>query len=182
MNYPRIEIQADGTLVLRCLSASHVFALREVPEILRDDDPDVRARLFPNSYENDPEREAEWDRYSRPDLIALFDSRREIVERDLESILSEPVWRGYRLTIPGTHKSAWMAALNAARIALAVRAGIDARDMEAELDFENPSAKHLALFRIHVLGHLLGLIVESGNPDIEFEFDGDDFDDFDGPP
>ncbi|HMQ24210.1 MAG TPA: DUF2017 family protein [Planctomycetota bacterium] len=175
MNFPSIEVEADGSLLFRHLAAGYARALREVPDILLDDSEDVRVRLFPNSYVDDPEREADWERYSKPDLIALFESRRAIVARDLDSLSPEPVWSGYSLRIPESHRSAWMAALNAARVAIGVRAGIDAADMEAELDFDPPDAKQLALYRIHVLGHVLALVVASFQEDFSVaDFDEDD--------
>lgn len=164
---PQLEIGEDGEFVFRNLGLPHVYALRELPAVLADDSEDVRERLFPNSYPDDPQKEAEWDRYSRPDLISLFESRAEIVRVDLESLTPEPVWRGYRLEIPAAHRNAWMAALNAARLILAVRGEIDEDDMERALDFEELDEKELLLLRIHLLGHLLGLLVEGE----EFEFE-----------
>lgn len=160
MEFPRLEIGADGAFIFRSLADVHAFALRELPEILADDSPDVREQLFPNSYRDDAQREAEWDRYSRPDLIALFESRGGIVRSDLESLCPEPVWRGYRLEIPAAHRSAWMAALNAARLILAIRGGVDEDDMEREIDFDLLDEKSLLLFRIHILGQILSLLIE----------------------
>lgn len=173
MDYPRLEIGVDGAFVFRGLADVHAFALRELPDLLADDSPDVREQLFPNSYQDDAEREAEWERYSRPELIALFDSRSNIVQQDLDSLAPEPVWRGYRLEIPAAHRSAWMAALNAARLVLAIRGDVDADDMESEIDFEDLDEKSLVLFRIHLLGQILGLLIEGENVAMDESFDSD---------
>lgn len=176
MEFPQLEIGASGEFVFRNLALPHVYALREMPDVLADESEDVRERLFPNSYE-DPEKEKEWDRLSRPDLISLFETRSAIVEQDLESLTPEPVWRGYRLTIPAANRSAWMAALNAARLILAVRANVDEEDMERQLDFDELDEKELVLLRIHLLGHLLGLLVEGEAADAEdADFDAEDDD------
>ena len=167
MEFPQLEIGESGEFIFRNLALPHVYALRELPSVLADDSEDVRERLFPNSYPDDSEKAAEWDRYSRPDLISLFESRTEIVRSDLESLTPEPVWRGYRLEIPAAHRNAWMAALNAARLVLAIRGDVDEDDMERALDFEELDEKELLLLRIHLLGHLLGLLVEG--EDFEFE-------------
>ena len=150
----------DGEVVLRNLPPIYVETLLSLPQILRDDSPDIRERLFPLSYPEHDDFEAEWDRFGRPDLESLFRSRTEIIEQDLEEFIVEPVWQGFRLEIPSAHKSAWVTGLNAARLMLGVKHGIAAEDMEKDLDFQEPDEKDLALLRVHLLGHVQGLILD----------------------
>lgn len=161
MHSPRVEIGPDGEFVFRNLPPIYVEALLCLPQILEETDTSVEDRLFPASYPNDREKEAEWDRFGRPELKALFASRCEIIQDDLDHLVMEPVYQGFRLSIPEQHRMAWMAGLNAARLMLGVNHGIDAEDMEAEIDTDEPTDKELALLKIHLLGHLQGLIVEA---------------------
>lgn len=158
---PRVEIGPQGDFVFRNLPPIYVEALLSLPQLLDETDADVRERLFPSSYLEDADKEAEWRRLCRPELEALFASRRELIQKDLDRLVMEPVHAGFRFEIPQQHRTAWMAGLNAARLVLGVRHDVEAGDMEQELDLEQPTARDLALLKIHLLGHLQGLIIDA---------------------
>jgi hypothetical protein len=161
MYSPQVEIGPDGECILRHLPPIYVEALLCLPQILEDDDEAVHERLFPVSYPEDADKEAEWERLGRPELKALFASRTEIIRDDLQNLALEPVFQGFRLDIPSNHRAAWMAGLNAARLALGVLHEVGAEDMEEELDLEDPTDRQLGLLKIHLLGYLQGLIVDA---------------------
>ena len=69
-----------------------------------------------------------------------------------------------QVTFAADHVNAWISALNQARLILGEIHEIDEADMNrSDLDPHNP--KHVAAFRIHLLGHLLHLFVELENGD-----------------
>ncbi|MFQ5503760.1 MAG: DUF2017 family protein [Planctomycetota bacterium] len=160
MNPPALEIGPDGELDFRRLPPIYAEILLQLPEILNDTEDEVRKRLFPASYPADPDKEAEWDRLSRPELFALFSSQLEIVSQDLEGLACEPGDRGYRLRLPGSHQNAWIAALNAARHLLASQFSIGEADMDREPDLDAPTDKDIALLKVHLLGYIQGMIVD----------------------
>jgi hypothetical protein len=147
--------------VLGALPLIYVEALLCLPEILEEDDEDTDARLFPESYPGDGEKEAEWSRLTRPELRALFASRTEIIVQDLRRLRVEKGAESFSLVIPAAHITAWMAGLNAARLMLGVHHGIEDSDMELDPDFLDPQDKDIALLKIHLLGHIEGLIVDA---------------------
>ncbi|MAE76012.1 MAG: hypothetical protein CMJ85_03965 [Planctomycetes bacterium] len=158
---PTVEVEEDGTFVLRNLPPVSVEALLSVPSVLSEEGVDITERLFPTSYPSDPDKEAEWERLARPDLKALFASQSEIIRDDLHNLTAEPDWAGFRLPLPARHRAAWMAGLNAARLTLGAKHSITEADMESEPDLNEPEEKDIALLQIHVLGYVLGLIVEA---------------------
>jgi len=161
---PIIEIGDDGELVLRRLPPVYGELLMQVPVILQlGTDPIVQESLFGDSYPNDPEAQAEWDRFGEPELFALLASQTEIVERDLKSLTVEPGGAGMELVIPGSHRNAWMAALNATRLMLADQYAIGEPDMNRELDLEEPDEREIALLKIHLLAEVQSLIVDAGS-------------------
>ena len=176
-----LEIGPDDESVLRNLPPIYVDVLLRLPEILRDDQADVRERLFPMAYPGDADKEAEWSRYARPDLEVLFEDRIATMQKDLQHRLTfelateegvGPVPFGFCLTIPAAHRTAWIAGLNAARLALAVRHGVEAEDMDPwqesgeSSEAGEPTDKDLAILQIELLGHLQGMLLREVEPDV----------------
>jgi hypothetical protein len=69
---PFYEFTAQGDLVLRQLPALLVECLLSVPYILADEDEGARSGLFPDVYPDHEDKQEEWERYSVPELHALF--------------------------------------------------------------------------------------------------------------
>ena len=135
--------------------------LRELPEILEQrDSPDAHDRLFPNPTAADDKINKEWQQMVSPELRHLFVTAGETVARDLAGLAGSRSSREtYEITLPVEHLKAWMSALNQARLILAEIHKIDDEEMNVtDLDPRNP--KHVAAFRIYLLGYLLHLFVE----------------------
>lgn len=163
----RLELDEDGGLTFRRLPAVYAETLLLVPHVLEDEDEKGRARLFPDVYLDHAENQDEWERYGKPELYALFASQGEIVRKDLAAMQAEREGFGYRLAIPGPHRTAWMAALNAARLMLGEVHSITAEDMARPYDFEDwdpedPDERELARFRIDLMGEIEELLVRAG--------------------
>jgi len=155
---PRADLLSDGSLRLCDLPPWFVLALAEVPRILSAPRTDaVNGRLFPYPTDDEEARE-EWRRLVHPELFASLASAQEIVATDLRGLRSAE--SGWQIDIPETNRSAWIAALNAARLTLAERFGITEEDMERDAVAEEDGKLH-ALGRIHVLAHLQLLIIEA---------------------
>lgn len=134
MSPPSLTSTDDGGLLLSHLAPWFVSVLLEVPDLLDADQPDaVKRRLYPEP-SDDPEQSKEWQKYVHPDLFALLASAREIMQKDLGTLspMVESVPPGlWEVTMQKEHISAWISALNAARLTLAATHGIEEEDMEA---------------------------------------------------
>jgi hypothetical protein len=156
--------QPDGSVVIEPLGHWHVETLVELPELLAKDQPDaVLERLFPRASERDETINLEWERLVVPELVALLASARELVVKDLEGFepIEPPGGLTWRLRIPQKHRSAWISALQAARLTLSARFGIAEEDMERPLD-RIQNERDLALWKVHELGWLQGSLIEGG--------------------
>jgi hypothetical protein len=98
VRYNEIDILADGCLRISMIPPFFADILAQVPSILDGEIPiegapdllDAEAELFPSIYAaTDLESDEDWRKYGRPDLIALFASRREIIETDLETLIED---------------------------------------------------------------------------------------------
>jgi hypothetical protein len=160
----RVERLDEKHVRISGLTAMLAVMLRETPEILElRDGPDASARLFPDPTATDDKINKEWQQMVTPELRHLFVSAAETVTRDLTVLTgSKGDPEVYEVTFPVEHLSAWMSALNQARLILAEVHKIDEEDMERR-DFDPQNPKHLAVVRIQLLGYLLHLFVELEN-------------------
>ncbi len=165
----RLTRGLDGRIVFENLPAWLVALLRELDDLLEDDQSEeADARLFPMP-SDDPEHREEWRRLVHPDLFALRASAREVVELDLADLeASVPPDVGFRLEIPEPHVHAWIHALNSARLTLAETHGIGQAELE-DSGVDLPDERSFAVQRIHVLGHLQSLMIGGRYPEIDCE-------------
>ncbi|MEZ5989717.1 MAG: DUF2017 family protein [Planctomycetota bacterium] len=86
-----VEIRDDGSVELSCMPPGLVEFLLQLPGILAGGSPfvgeeekrDPERVLFPSIHDDEDEDASDWDRYGRPDLLALFASRQRILAEDL---------------------------------------------------------------------------------------------------
>lgn len=135
--------------------------LGEVPRLLAQGDrPPARQRLYPDPFRADAPANEEWHRLMDADLRHLFVSAGEIVQRDLTRLEPDPgQQKCSRLLLPVAHVHAWMSAVNQARLVLAERFAVTETEME-RADLDPRREQDVAIFKIHVLGYLLQLLVE----------------------
>src|SRR4051794_8393136 len=113
--------------------------LRRLPgqlrELLGTDDPSLR-RLFPPAYLDDPEKDADYQRLMREELLIRHEASLTIMEETVDaSDLDEE-----QLT-------AWMTALNELRLVLGTRLDVsEDDDFAAQLDPSNELAPAYALY------------------------------------
>jgi hypothetical protein len=101
----------------------------------------VLARLLPDAYADDPERAAEFRRYTEPELRA---GKQAAVHAVLESLPED----GGRIVLTSELADAWLGALNDLRLAIGTRIGVT-EDSYDELDRLDPSserARELTVF------------------------------------
>jgi hypothetical protein len=157
----RAERDRGGDLWFRGISPFHADTLLQIASWLRSDDPRVRARLLPDTFEDDGAGEQDWRRLVAPELDHLFASRTEILRRDLATMEPDsPVT--FRLRIARGHEQAWLSSLNGARHALFLLHDLQERDMERDPAALRDREKELALVRIHVLAYMQELMMEHG--------------------
>lgn len=156
--------RVDEGYVFGDLLPSSVETLKGVPMLIESEDPRVRERLLPETSE-DAEAEEHWRRHAVPELERLFQSRAQLVRRDLAGLRPMPDSKNQLLLIPDAHQNAWLAALNAARLALYVLNDLTADAMEPE-NFGAATAKQQeALLRIHLLAEIQSVLL--GDFDVE---------------
>ena len=161
MNHLRIQPLDEKRVRLSGIDPFLAACLQELPEVLSQcDHPSARQRLFPDPTAHDEEVNADWHRLMEPDLRHLFVSAAETMARDLTSLEPDASETDcLQVAFPAAHVSAWMSALNQARLILGELHRVEERDMaSAQFDLREP--KHLAVLKIHLLGYLLQLFVE----------------------
>ncbi|GDY03581.1 hypothetical protein LBMAG49_29100 [Planctomycetota bacterium] len=141
---------AEGYL-FGALTPSCIETLRGVPMLIESEDERVRARLLPETYE-DHESEAHWRAHAAPELERLFVARTVLVRKDLMAMRQLDFDdSGIVLMIPDSHVNAWLATLNAARLALFVLNEMTAAHFERKgLKICTPKQAE-AVARIHFL-------------------------------
>jgi Domain of unknown function (DUF2017) len=126
--------------VLRSLPA-------QVRALLEARDPST-VRLFPPAYPEDAERQAEYERLVREDLLAQRLQALGVVEETLDA-----------RRLSADQVAAWLGALNDIRLVMGVQLGIE-RDGDGEdVDDEDPRAPMFALY--HYLGWLVSQAVDA---------------------
>src|SRR2546425_6606763 len=112
--------------------------LRALPSQLRDllstDDPAL-SRLFPPAYADDPERDAEYERMVRGDLVAARQSSLQVMEASIDAKrLSEE------------QLVAWLGALNDLRLVLGTRLDVTEDLYDAPIAEDDPNAPSHTLY------------------------------------
>lgn len=140
------------------LTDDAVRTLRGVPMLIESSDDRVRRRLLPETC-HEEEDEAHWREHAVPELERLFLSRAHLVQRDLDKLRRLPDTEGQVLLISHEHVNAWLAALNAARLALYELNDLTAAHMETE-GFSGASAKQQeAIIRISLLAEIQAVLL-----------------------
>lgn len=163
----------DGYLILG-LTRGYVETLRGVPMLIESNDPRVRKRLMPETYD-DAEAEAQWRRHATPELERLFLSRAQIVRRDLAAMRQIKDTDSWVLKVPDTHSNAWLASLNAARLALYLLSDLDASHLERGGARKATEKQREAVDRIHFLAELQSVLM--GECEVLDDEDGEEFGD-----
>lgn len=112
----------------------------DMEELVTRDVPETR-RLFPTAYADDPEKDAGYQVFARDQLVEQRSETAEILRRtyDNEILTSDEL-------------SAWMGAVNDARLVLGTR--LDVSEGDHDLDVDDPDVD------AHILYHQLGLLLE----------------------
>lgn len=125
--------------------------LRSLPgqlrQLLGTDDPALR-RLYPPAYEDQPDRQQEYDRLVRGDLTRERVEALEVVERTIDAP---------RLT--EVELTAWLGALNDLRLVLGTRLEVTEEMYEQGLPEDDPRATAFGLYAY--LGWLQEQVVEA---------------------
>jgi hypothetical protein len=140
------------------LTSDAVQTLRGVPMLMESSDERIRRRLLPETC-IEPEDEQHWREHAVPELERLFLSRAHLVQRDLDKLRKLPDSEGHCLLVIHEHVNAWLAALNAARLALFELNDLTAAHMETE-GFSGASAKQQeAILRISLLAEIQAVLL-----------------------
>ena len=164
--------RAEEGYVFGDLTKSAIETLKGVPMLLESNDPRVRDRLLPETCD-DEDDEQQWRDHAVPELERLFQSRAQVVRRDLATIKQLPESELSVLLIPDEHVNAWLAALNAARLALFALNDMTAAHLEEEGFLTGTPKQQEAALRISLLAEMQAVMLG----EYEVEDDEESFDD-----
>jgi len=125
-----------------------VHLLPQLREVIAEPDDERARRLFPTAYAQDPERDAEYQRFMRDELVA---SRTAALERFVETAQARDVDEE---TLLG-----WMQSINAVRLVLGTLLDVSEDDDPADISEQDPRYPEYALYGY--LSALLHEIVEA---------------------
>jgi Domain of unknown function (DUF2017) len=131
----RLRLTDEEREVLRALPG-------QLREILDSDDPSLR-RLHPPAYQDDPEREAEYRRLVRDDLLRQRLNALEVMEATIDAG-----------SLDLEQMTAWLGAINDLRLVLGTRLDVTEEMHDEGIPPEDPRAASFALYRY------LGLLEE----------------------
>jgi hypothetical protein len=181
--------RAEDGYLIGGLTRGCVETLRGVPMLIESNDARVRERLLPETYADD-DSEEQWRRHAAPELERLFLSRAQIVRKDLAAMRQLKSVDSWVLVVPDTHTNAWLASLNAARLALFVLNDLEATHLERDGDRLGTEKQREAVQRIHFMAELQCVLlgeVDAIDEPVDDEDVGDaggspNFDDLGQPP
>ena len=125
----RLDLPAEERDVLRSL-LPQLRTLLEAPP----DDPRVR-RLYPTAFPDDPEKEAEYQRYMREELVASRSAAIEAVEATLDA-----------RELDEAQAQAWMSSVNSVRLVLGTLLDVS-EELEIDaLPDDDPDIQTYALY------------------------------------
>ncbi|MGH2663609.1 MAG: DUF2017 domain-containing protein [Actinomycetota bacterium] len=134
---PRVRRTRRGAFELH-LPGEERALLRGLPgqlrELLDSDDPTLR-RLFPPAYADDPDREAEYRRMVRDDLLAGKREALRIIEETVDA-----------RRVDEDQLTAWLGALNDLRLVLGTRLDVTEELYEEGLPEDDPRAPAFAVY------------------------------------
>ncbi len=110
-------------------------------------DPSLR-RLFPPAYLSDPDRDAEYQRLMRDELLAERLEHLEFLDRSLDED-----------HLDDEQVTAWMRGLNELRLVIGTQLDISEEDDPADIDPDDPAQR--PMLRYHYLGGLLAELIEA---------------------
>ena len=145
--------RAEDGYLIGGLTRTCVETLRGVPMLIESNDPRVRGRLLPETY-TDSEAEQQWRRHAAPELERLFLSRAQIVRKDLAAMRQLKAADSWVLVVPDTHTNAWLASLNAARLALFALNDLGAEHLERDGEQLGSEKQREAVLRIQFMAEL----------------------------
>ena len=107
---------------------------RQLRELLDSDDPSLR-RLFPTAYHQDAERDAEFQRLMREDLVARRTETAKLLERTATAD-----------TLSADDMSMWMTAINDLRLVLGTQLDVSEGMELDELEENDPRLPQFAVY------------------------------------
>jgi len=145
------QTNEDGSVLLGGLDEFLVSLIRDLPQV-GSPEPDSEPRLFPSLTEGrQPEADADWAEFVRPELEAHFQVNRDRVFEDCSKIRQEGQ-RSFKLEISQKSAPAWIHAINQARLSLAAKYHFSEEQLEHGNVGEGP--ERLAMFQMQFYGML----------------------------
>jgi hypothetical protein len=156
--------RVDEGLVFGDLTPASLETLKGVPMLIESGDVRVRERLLPETCLGEDD-EQDWRQHAVPELERLFLSRAQLVRRDLANLRQIPKTTESVLFIQDGHVHAWLAALNAARLALFALADLKAEHMEEDGFLAADSKQQEAVLRIQLMAWMQSVLL--GDEELE---------------
>jgi len=157
-------------------AAGEISELEKLPDELRKvlTNPDfsrsVIARLFPQAYRHDPEREAEFQRLLRNDLLQRKLEGVEAFEKTLAARRETKKLLGFSLVqvdLAAEDLTLWMGFFHDMRLVIGTRLDITDQSWEKGVDPRNPRAEEFNL--LHKLAYIEETIIQALRKSEKFE-------------
>jgi hypothetical protein len=139
--------------------------------LIESSDSRVRDRLLPETCSKE-EDEEHWREHAVPELERLFLSRAQLVRRDLEALRVMPDSLNSVLLVVDEHVNAWVAALNAARLALFALSDMAAEHLDVEGFGKATLKQREAIVRLEMMAEMQSVMLgnhEMGDDDTSFD-------------
>jgi hypothetical protein len=140
------------------MSDQALASLEGVPLLLESRDPRVLERIYPETCQQE-DAEADWREHAVPELERLFASRGTIVRKDLAAMRASGEGKRRVLKVTDGHVNAWLASLNAARLALYALNDLKPEWMGGRPADEATLKQREAIARIHLLAELQSVLL-----------------------
>jgi len=153
------------------LTSAAIETLKGVPMLIESSDARVRDRLLPETCEVE-EDEQHWRDHAVPELERLFMSRAQVVRRDLGKLRKMIDGSNSVLLVPHEHVNAWLAALNAARLALYALNDMKAEHLDVDGFATATPKQQEAIMRIEMMAEMQAVMLgdyEAGDEDGSLE-------------
>jgi len=153
------------------LTSAAIETLKGVPMLIESSDARVRERLLPETCEIE-EDEEHWRDHAVPELERLFLSRAQVVRRDLAGLRKMVDGTNSVLLVPHEHVNAWLAALNAARLALYALNDMTAEHLDVDGFATATPKQQEAILRIEMMAEMQAVLLgdyDVGDEEVSFD-------------
>lgn len=147
-----LRVTKNGTPSLRKITPYVFEMLQDIVKHASSDHPLAEGRFYPDPTTSDELLIEDWKGLVQPELQAIFQSSRDVVQADLRRAVN----RNELLScdIPLHHVNDWLNALNQARLALAAEHQLTDAEMASDISPTQSQERAAVLIKMHCYAYL----------------------------